>query len=301
MLQRAAKPQFLATMGENARNFSAGEKQLKIRMKSVKNIGKITKAMKMISTTKFKKDLARLEGGKHFGIAALDMLFKSDQFLQRKMPAEVAEPRTLVVPITSDKGLCGAINSAIVREVKKMILGANRANYQIFVIGDKGAAGLARPFPDIFKSAIVRTGTPLNYPTVMSLAVILSNAAADSDKIVVLHNEFISAIAYEQRHLELMPRHRFLETLSYGKLYDQVLPDKNTSNTALYELYLTANLFVAYLQNAAAEQSSRMGAMENASKNANEMVEKLTMKYNKARQARITTELCEIIAGTSAV
>ena len=151
MLQRAAKPQFLATMGENARNFSAGEKQLKIRMKSVKNIGKITKAMKMISTTKFKKDLARLEGGKHFGIAALDMLFKSDQFLQRKMPAEVAEPRTLVVPITSDKGLCGAINSAIVREVKKMILGANRANYQIFVIGDKGAAGLARPFPDIFK------------------------------------------------------------------------------------------------------------------------------------------------------
>ena len=147
----------------------------------------------------------------------------------------------------------------------------------------------------------MRTGTPLNYPTVMSLAVLLSNAAADSDKILVLHNEFISAIAYEQRHLELMPRHRFLETLSYGKLYDQVLPDKNTSNTALYELYLTANLYVAYLQNAAAEQSSRMGAMENASKNAGEMVEKLTMKYNKARQARITTELCEIIAGTSAV
>lgn len=80
-----------------------------------------------------------------------------------------------------------------------------------------------------------------------------------------------------------------------------MLPDKNTSNVALYELYLTSNLFVAYLMNAAAEQSSRMQAMENASKNAGEMLDKLTLQYNKARQARITTELCEIIAGAVTV
>jgi F-type H+-transporting ATPase subunit gamma len=98
-----------------------------------------------------------------------------------------------------------------------------------------------------------------------------------------------------------MPRSRFLEAMSYGKLYDMVQPDKNTSNAALYELYLTANLYVALLQNAAAEQSSRMSAMENASKNAGEMFDKLTLQYNKARQARITTELCEIIAGSMAV
>ncbi len=80
-----------------------------------------------------------------------------------------------------------------------------------------------------------------------------------------------------------------------------MLPDKNTSNPALYELYLTANLWVAILQNATSEQSSRMQAMENASKNANEMADKLTLQYNKSRQARITTELCEIIAGTVAL
>merc|ERR1711998_114251 len=105
MLQRAG-PSFLSTT--NMRNFGASEKVLKIRMKSVKNIGKVTKAMKMISTTKFKKDFARLEGGKHFGTDALDMVFKSDTFMQRKMPAEVTDPKTLLVPITSDKGLCGA-------------------------------------------------------------------------------------------------------------------------------------------------------------------------------------------------
>lgn len=180
-----------------ARNFGAGEKQLKIRMKSVKNIGKVTKAMKMISTTKFKKDLARLEGGRNFGHDAVKMIFNSDSFMQRKMPAEVLEPQTLVVPVTSDKGLCGAVNSAIVREVKKMMAGVNRSKYQIFSLGDKGSAGLARPFPDMLKTAITHPGTPMNYPTIMAMAVLIANASADCDKIVILHNEFKSAIAYE--------------------------------------------------------------------------------------------------------
>jgi len=74
------------------------------------------------------------------------------------------------------------------------------------------------------------------------------------------------------------------------------LPDKNTSNGALYELYITSNLWVAFLENAASEQSARMTAMENASKNAGEIVDKLTLQYNKARQARITMELVEIIS-----
>ena len=126
--------------------------------------------------------------------------------MQRKMPAEVSDPRALLVPITSDKGLCGAVNSSIVREVKKMVIGANRANFSIFSIGEKGSTGLARPFPDIFKTAITHCTSPMNYPTVMSMAVNIANASQDVDKIVILYNEFKSAIAYEQRHLELMPK-----------------------------------------------------------------------------------------------
>lgn len=89
--------------------------------------------------------------------------------------------------------------------------------------------------------------------------------------------------------------------MAFGKLYNQTIPDKNTSNPALYELYVTSNLWVAFLNNAASEQSARMTAMENASKNAGEILEKLNIQYNRARQARITTELCEIIAGASAL
>jgi len=89
--------------------------------------------------------------------------------------------------------------------------------------------------------------------------------------------------------------------MQFAKLYNQTLPDKNTSNPALYELYLTSNLWYAFLHNAASEQSARMNAMENASKNAGEILDGLTLQYNKARQARITMELVEIISGASAL
>ena len=111
----------MSMMTVSQRNFAASEKQLKQRMKSVGSIGKITKAMKMVSASKMKGDLARLSAGKDFGNQAVDMIFKSDQFMQRKMPGEVAEPSSVVVPITSDKGLCGAVNSSIVRNIKKMV------------------------------------------------------------------------------------------------------------------------------------------------------------------------------------
>ena len=111
----------MSMMTISQRNFAASEKQLKQRMKSVGSIGKITKAMKMVSASKMKGDLARLAAGKDFGNQAVDMIFKSDQFMQRKMPGEVAEPSTVIVPITSDKGLCGAVNSSIVRNVKRLV------------------------------------------------------------------------------------------------------------------------------------------------------------------------------------
>lgn len=160
---------------------------------------------------------------------------------------------------------------------------------------------MTRPFPDILRTSINHIGTPYNYPTVMSMAVHIAAMSNDSDKIIVVYNEFKSAIAYVGRHMELMPKKRFLESMQFAKLYNQTLPDKNTSNPALYELYLTSNIWVAFLNNAASEQSARMTAMENASKNAKEIYDKVTLQYNKARQARITTELVEIISGAVAL
>jgi F-type H+-transporting ATPase subunit gamma len=270
-------------------------------MKSVGSIKKITKAMKMVSASKMKGDLRRLDAGRHFGCDAVDMIFKSDQFLQRKMPGDIADPSMVLVPITSDKGLCGGVNSSIVKNVKIAVQGKNRSKIQIFSIGDKGSVGMMRPFPDMLKFSISQIGTPYNYPVVMAMAVHITNLSQDADKVVIIYNEFKSAISYVQKQMELMPKKRFLETMAYAKLYNQTLPDKNTSNIALYDLYLTSNLWVSFLNNAASEQSARMQAMENASKNAGEILDKLTLQYNKARQARITMELVEIISGASAL
>ena len=79
------------------------------------------------------------------------------------------------MPITSDKGLCGAVNTSIVRDVKKFVIGKNREKIKIFSIGDKGSAGMVRPFPDMLKYSISRIGTPYNYPTVMAMAIHVTN------------------------------------------------------------------------------------------------------------------------------
>jgi F-type H+-transporting ATPase subunit gamma len=288
-------------MPTTVRNFGASEKSLKLRMKSVTSIGKITKAMKMVAASKMKGDLQRLDKGKKFGNTAVDMMFKCDTYMQRRAPECPQNPKILLVPLTSDKGLCGGTNSGIVRALREFVNHADRSRLSLFAIGDKGVAGLNRNMPDLMRVAISDVSKPINYPSVMAISEHLINQSEGKDKIVIFYNEFKSAICSIIRQMELMPRGRFLETLRFGKLYDQTLPDKNTSNTALYELYVTSNLWVAFLNNSAAEQSARMTAMENASKNAKEIVNKLKLQYNRARQTRITIELVEIISGASAL
>ena len=229
-------------------------------------------------------------------------MFKSDTWMAKKMQNISFNGKVCLVPITSDRGLCGAINSGIVREIKHKISHApNRSNYSIIAIGEKGSGALVRPFPDLMKMSISDVSTPLNYSTVSAIAQKISSNANNSDKIVIYFNEFKSAIKTVIQELELYSRDKFLEITRSLKLYNQTLPDKWTANPALYELYISSNLYHAYLNNLASEQSARMAAMENASKNAKELVEKLKLEYNKARQARITMELVEIISGASAV
>jgi F-type H+-transporting ATPase subunit gamma len=248
-------------------------------------------------------DLVRLESGKEFAYASIDKVFKSDLMMQRKTQGlVVGGGKTLIVPITSDRGLCGGINSGLVREIKyKITHSPNRANFSILTIGEKGTSAMSRPFPELIRASISEVVTPLNFPTVCSIAQQLTNYATGFDKITIYFNEFKSAIKSDIRELDLHPREKFLEYMKHMKLYKKPLPDKNSMSSALYDLYISSNLYHAYLNNLASEQSARMTAMENASKNAKELAEKLRLSYNKARQARITMELVEIISGASAV
>lgn len=154
MLQRQmlAPAQLLGNVP--ARNFAASEKELKQRMKTVSNIGKITKAMKMVATAKVKQDLARLIAGKNFGVSGVDMFFASDKYMKDRAPAPSSDPSELLVPITSDKGMCGSINSGIIRDVRDYINRTGRAKKTIFSLGDKGTVGMQRPMHDLLKTAI---------------------------------------------------------------------------------------------------------------------------------------------------
>lgn len=230
------------------------------------------------------------------------MMFKCDTFMQKRQVEMPANPKELIVPITTDKGLCGGINSGAFRAVRTYVNERDRSKIDIMCLGEKGASAMKRPFADILRLNILEIQVPYNFPMVLAIAQHINEQAEGKDKIVVFYNEFVSAIAQILRTVELMPKHSFLETVKQGKLYHSIaIPDKNTANPALYELYVAANLWKCFLNNACSEEGSRMNAMENASKNAGEMKDSLTLQYNYARQARITTELCEIISGASAM
>jgi F-type H+-transporting ATPase subunit gamma len=242
------------TLAVAKRGFAVNEKQIKLRMKSVISIEKITKAMKMVAASKMRGELTKLEAGKKFGYNSIDMIFKSDQYLQRKAPLQDAHDSTeFLVPLSSDKGLCGGINSNIVREIKTYVKDKNRSKIRIFPIGEKGSIAMIRPFPDMIKCSVSEISSPNNYPTVMDLSEQVIKQSENFDKIVVYYNEFKSAISQVIRRMELMPRRKFLDTMKFARLYNQTRPDKNTSNPALYELYITSNLWVALLNNIASE------------------------------------------------
>lgn len=140
-------------------------------MKSVISIAKITKAMKMVAAAKMKGELARLESGRKFGFNAVDMMFKSDTYMQRKAPhTDSMDASELLVPLTSDKGLCGAINSSIVRELKAYLKEKNRSRVKILPVGEKGSVAMIRPFPDLISQTFSELPSPANYPTVMVIA-----------------------------------------------------------------------------------------------------------------------------------
>ena len=247
-------------------------------------------------------DLDRLNRGKDYGHETIEKIFKSDLYMQKKTQGFHTGNKALYVPITSDRGLCGGINSTIIREMKQAISHyPKRSDLGLFVIGDKGNSAFARPFHDLILLGIHEILNPINYLTVASIAQKIDSVTVDFDKIIICYNEYQSAISYNLKKLELMTRKKFLEHLSFQKLYRQSRPDKASSNPSLYDLYISSNLYCAMLNNLASEQSARMNAMENASKNAKELVEKLQLQYNKARQAKITMELVEIISGASAV
>lgn len=279
----------------------ATEKQLLNRIGSLKNMAKITKSMKLVSAAKLKSDQRRLDGGKHFAqfVASIN---EPDHFIINGNfdVKDALGKKTLIVPITSDRGLCGGVNNQVSKVVLTMHadLAKQGTIADVFVIGEKGRPLLRRKLQDNIVATVSDLWkVPANYSNAAAIAQEIN--ACDFDKCYFVFNTFKSAVL-------------FLNTVRPVKSLagdaNAVLPEYEVSPESrpevmgnLQQYAMASSLFTAMLESAASEQSSRMQAMENASKNAEEMVGKFTMKYNRARQARITTELIEIISGASAL
>jgi F-type H+-transporting ATPase subunit gamma len=273
-------------------------KAIAIRIKSVKSIQKITKAMKMVSAAKMRQDQRRLDNGMPFSQPVLNLF-------ERLPRAEKAGP-VVYIGVTSDKGLCGGVNTAVNKMTRLSIMEeeakGNQAKY--IGIGGKGVSGLKRLFGDRFHKTFEGvTKVPWNFATASLIAERIVDA--DPERLKMVGNTFQSMVAYNTltTHVITKKEAHAMDRAAFSKAMDvySFEPAIYEVWNDLHEFYYGSALYAAYLNSAITEQAQRMTAMENASKNAGEMLEKLQLTYNRARQAKITTELCEIISGASAV
>jgi len=282
----------------------ATEKQIWNQIQSTKNIRKITASMKMVSAAKLKGDENRLALAKPFN-KWTDALCGEAVLLDdlNDITYEELPQRTLIVPLSSDKGLCGGINTFITRSVRDAItkVADQGKECDIVMIGDKGRAQLSRIAPEKITRCVTEVISPGNFNLAAAFSSEISAAgAADYDAVMIVYNSYVNAAVYNQYYKIIKPMTAEGEAESMVEY--EFEPDvKSEVMTDLYEYMLTSQLYYCFMDGACAEQSSRMTAMENASQNAGEMINSLTLKYNRARQSRITTELIEIISGAAAL
>jgi len=279
----------------------ATEKQIFNQIQATKNIRKITSSMKMVSAAKLKGDETRLFKARPFNAWTTSVC--GEPKLCEDATYDELPQKTLIVPFTSDKGLCGGVNSFVSRNTKRIVESVSAAGKEcdVVVIGDKGRGQLRRFLADKFKRTATDVVSPGTYDLAAALtSEIIAAGAADYDAVVLVYNTYINSAQYKQMYKVIAPLAG--EGENEPMMAYEFEPD--TKSEVIYDLYefaLTSQIYHSFMDGAASEQSSRMAAMENASKNAGEMIDSLTIKYNRARQSRITTELIEIISGAAAL
>lgn len=273
-------------------------KLIGLRLKSVTNIQKITQSMKMVSAAKFAKAERELKAARPLGEAA-QAFYKTAQIES----AEKAGPKELYVAITSDRGLAGAVHSSICKNIRqtlhdKVAAGESLDNVRILCVGDKSRAFMARFFPKqliMVGSEIGRLPPTFNDAAKIANAIMTCGHEFDSGKL--LFNYYKSVVSYDTTAIPIYSQ----EAVSAAEkvtVYDSLDADVVQS---YMEFSLASLVYYAMKEGATSEQSSRMTAMDNSSKNAGEMIDKLRITFNRTRQAVITGELIEIISGAAAL
>ncbi|MEL6503405.1 MAG: F0F1 ATP synthase subunit gamma [Pseudomonadota bacterium] len=294
----------------------ASLKDLRNRIASVKATQKITKAMQMVAAAKLRKAQAAAEAARPYSqrmdavmanIAAA--IGDNTENAPRLLAGTGSDKSHLLIVATAERGLCGGFNSSIARLARdhaRDLMAAGK-DVRILPVGKKGADVLRSEFSGIMMPVVdMREIKQVGYADAASIAKqVLGMFDNDEfDVATLFYSEFQSVISQVPTAQQLIPPQipeaAEGESASASVFYDYE-PDENEILTDLLPNNVTVQIFRALLENAASEQGARMSAMDNATRNAGEMIDKLTLTFNRQRQAKITTELIEIIAGAEAL
>jgi F-type H+-transporting ATPase subunit gamma len=289
-------------------------KDLKVRIKSVKSTQKITKAMKMVAASKLRRAREAAEAARPYAVAMEKMVerlaagTKGQAALPKLLIGTGEDKVELVIVVAADRGLSGAFNSSVVRAARKHIRAAQAQGktIKLYTLGRK-----ARDWLSEYKALMIGSRTDLvkttNYRLAETIAseILAQVNAGEVDRVTMIYNQFRSVISQVVTFQTLMPlqdpeviEHVAAEVphapYEFEPSEEEILADLLPRNFAM-------QLFSALLETNAGFYGAQMNAMENATKNAGEMIKKLTLKYNRTRQANITKELIEIISGAEAI
>ena len=284
---------------------------LKKRIASVKSTQKITKAMKMVAAAKLRRAQESAEKGRPYSEKMNNVILNlsngiSDKENAPKLLSGTGQEKThLCVVMTSDRGLCGGFNSNIIKKAKSYfskILDEGK-ELKIITVGSKGNDQLKRVYGDkIIENISFKESKNANYfdADKVGKMVIEKFEAGEFDVCTIFYNQFKNVITQIPQAQQIIPLNNEGEESSSEEIYE-FEPDEDEILSNLLPKNISTQIFKAMLENSASEQGSRMSAMDNATRNAGEMVDKLTIEYNRSRQAAITKELIEIISGAESL
>jgi len=285
-----------------------GTKEIRVKIKSVQNTRKITKAMEMVAASKMRKAQERMRHARPYGEkirnVAAHISHANPEYRHPFLVSRDSVKRVGLIVITTDKGLCGALNTNLLRLTLNQYKAwqAEGEEIDVCAIGNKGFGFMQRLGANIVSHAVQIGDRPQMDKLIGTIKVMLDGYTQDKfDRVVIAYTRFLNTMKQEPVMEQLLPlsgeRLGAPETV-WDYLYE---PEAKAVLDQVMTRYIEAIIFQAVAENMASEQSARMVAMKAASDNARDLIDELTLIYNKNRQAGITKELSEIVAGAAAV
>ncbi len=286
----------------------AGGKEIRTKIASVKNTQKITKAMEMVAASKMRKAQDRMSASRPYAEKIRNVIshlaHANPEYKHPYLVARDEVKRVGVIVVSTDRGLCGGLNANMFRMLLKQFKewDGEGKEIELCVVGSK-AAGFFGSIGANIVGQVTHIGDEPSIEELLGAVMIMLNnfKEGDIDELHLVSNKFVNSIV-QQPHLEQLIPGKPIEDEGYGHHWDYLYePDAEEVLDQLLTRYIESQVYTGVVENIACEMSARMVAMKSASDNAGELIDELELIYNKARQAAITQELSEIVAGAAAV